>query len=156
MKKVLVLVFVVALVFVPTVGATTWVPTVSSSGDSWLVTWVGSDCTSLTFGYIVTNLSSYDSNVDVASCSAYLRSTLPPGVQASGGIVDSSFTSSDPADGAVTIGIASSGGGGGGLTTHQSDSLDLAWWGIWALVGLMFILIMAPRWYRAFDVTKGF
>lgn len=54
-----------------------------------------------------------------------------------------------------TLVTAAGGGGGGALTETQSDALNLTWWGVWALVGLMFILIAAPRWFAAFRVTHG-
>lgn len=41
------------------------------------------------------------------------------------------------------------------LVEADHDSLNLVWWGVWALVGLMFILIAAPRWFAAFRVTHG-
>lgn len=41
------------------------------------------------------------------------------------------------------------------LVEADHESLNLVWWGVWALVGLMFILIVAPRWFAAFRVTHG-
>lgn len=35
------------------------------------------------------------------------------------------------------------------------DRLDLIWWGVWALVGATFVLILAPRWSSVFRVTHG-
>lgn len=49
-------------------------------------------------------------------------------------------------------------GGGGGETTlaeNDHDALNLIWWGQWATVGLLFVLILAPRWFTAFRVTRG-
>jgi len=34
-------------------------------------------------------------------------------------------------------------------TDENRHRLDLAWWGTWALVGLLLILIIAPGWFRA-------
>jgi hypothetical protein len=41
------------------------------------------------------------------------------------------------------------------LSQDDRDRMDLSWWGTWALVGLMFVLIVAPRWFSAFRVTRG-
>lgn len=41
------------------------------------------------------------------------------------------------------------------LSDSDRERLDLAWWGSWALVGLVFVLILAPRWFAAFRVTHG-
>jgi hypothetical protein len=72
------------------------------------------------------------------------------------GKIDGSVLKYNPASSKWIVGTDSLGSGGGGLSADDSHRLDLAWWGIWAEVGLIFILIMAPRWYRAFDVTRGF
>jgi len=34
----------------------------------------------------------------------------------------------------------------------DSDRLDLAWWGTWALVGLVLVLLFAPSWFRAWGL----
>jgi len=36
------------------------------------------------------------------------------------------------------------------LTTIDRNRLDLAWWGVWATVGLLFSLLVAPMMQRAF------
>jgi hypothetical protein len=36
---------------------------------------------------------------------------------------------------------------------NQSDQLDLAWQGIWALVGLTFVLLLAPVWNKAWGMA---
>lgn len=41
------------------------------------------------------------------------------------------------------------------LSGDDRDRLDLTWWGQWATVGLMFALMLAPRWFSAFRVTHG-
>jgi len=38
------------------------------------------------------------------------------------------------------------------LTQNEHDALNLVWYGVWALVGLMFILILAPVWFRAWGI----
>lgn len=45
--------------------------------------------------------------------------------------------------------------GSGGLTTTEHQYLGASTWGVWAIVGLLFILIAAPRWFSAFRVTRG-
>lgn len=47
------------------------------------------------------------------------------------------------------------GSGGSGLSAEDSHKLDLVWWGVWGMLGLMLVLIMAPRWFRVFGVTHG-
>lgn len=41
------------------------------------------------------------------------------------------------------------------LAPDDAHRLDLAWWGMWALVGLVLVLIVAPRWYAAFNLESG-
>lgn len=38
---------------------------------------------------------------------------------------------------------------------QQQERLDLIWYGSWALVGLMFVLLLATKWYSVFKVTRG-
>jgi len=41
------------------------------------------------------------------------------------------------------------------VATHQTEDrhrLDLIWWGAWALVGLVFVGLIAERWYRAWGI----
>lgn len=38
----------------------------------------------------------------------------------------------------------------------MAHRLDLIWWGIWGLVGLTLVLLIAPRWQRAWEFWKGF
>jgi ABC-type phosphate transport system substrate-binding protein len=65
-----------------------------------------------------------------------------------------------------TIGTNTAGGGSGGggtqevsgtvaLSSSDRERADLQWWGTWAIVGLMFALLLAPRWFIAFRVTHG-
>lgn len=35
------------------------------------------------------------------------------------------------------------------------DKINLGWWGIWAIVGLMFVAILAPVWFRSWGMPKG-
>jgi hypothetical protein len=37
----------------------------------------------------------------------------------------------------------------GDLSADDQHRLDLAWWGVWALVGLGLVALIAPLWYRA-------
>jgi hypothetical protein len=37
------------------------------------------------------------------------------------------------------------------LSTSDHDALNLTWWGIWALVGLMLVLLIADRWFKAWS-----
>lgn len=41
------------------------------------------------------------------------------------------------------------------LASSDRERLDLQWWGTWAVVGLLFVLMLAPRWFSAFRVTRG-
>lgn len=41
------------------------------------------------------------------------------------------------------------------LSADDAHRLDLAWWGMWALVGLVLVLLIAPRWFRAFSLEDG-
>jgi hypothetical protein len=38
------------------------------------------------------------------------------------------------------------------LSDEDHHRLDLMWWGVWALVGLAFISIIAVPWYRAWGI----
>lgn len=67
------------------------------------------------------------------------------------------FPATQPVSGTVACSNCAGGGGGegGGLTSIESTSVQGTAWGVWALVGLTFVLIAAPRWFRAFRVTHG-
>lgn len=41
------------------------------------------------------------------------------------------------------------------LCMAQQERLDLVWWGVWAVVGLSFVQLIAAKWYSAFKVTHG-
>lgn len=34
------------------------------------------------------------------------------------------------------------------------DAITLAWWGIWGLLGMSFVVILAPRWFKAWGMDK--
>jgi hypothetical protein len=38
------------------------------------------------------------------------------------------------------------------LSDEDHHRLDLAWWGVWALVGLAFVGLIAAPWYRAWNI----
>jgi hypothetical protein len=38
------------------------------------------------------------------------------------------------------------------LSDDDHHRLDLMWWGVWALVGLAFVSIIAAPWYRAWGI----
>ncbi|HEY8723502.1 MAG TPA: hypothetical protein VIL92_06535 [Gaiellaceae bacterium] len=49
--------------------------------------------------------------------------------------------------------VATTGGGGGaGLTVDDSHRLDLMWWGVWGVVGLLLVLVLAPFWRSAWGL----
>lgn len=41
------------------------------------------------------------------------------------------------------------------LSADDREAAQGAWWGTWAIVGLLFALILAPRWFATFRVTQG-
>lgn len=54
----------------------------------------------------------------------------------------------DSEDGATTAQRVS-------LAPRDRERLDLAWWGIWGIVGLMLVGLFAPQWQRAFAFWRG-
>lgn len=54
----------------------------------------------------------------------------------------------DPEDGATTAQRVA-------LAPRDRERLDLAWWGIWGIVGLMIVGLFAPQWSRAFAFWRG-
>jgi hypothetical protein len=52
-----------------------------------------------------------------------------------------------PSSQAVTC--ATCGGGGAGMTADDEHRLDLTWWGVWALVGVALVALVAPRFMAA-------
>lgn len=36
----------------------------------------------------------------------------------------------------------------------QQERLDLLWWGVWAIVGLLFVLIIAEAWFRSWKMLR--
>jgi hypothetical protein len=42
-----------------------------------------------------------------------------------------------------------------GLSEPDRDRMDAAWYGVWALVGLTFVLMIAPKFNSLMDVTRG-
>jgi hypothetical protein len=40
------------------------------------------------------------------------------------------------------------------LDTEDSHRLDLVWWGLWGLVGLALVSMIAERWYRAWSIES--
>lgn len=65
-----------------------------------------------------------------------------------------SLTLADPLPVDCTAGC-SGGGGSTTLAAADHDALNLIWYGVWALVGLTFVVILAPRFYAAFRTTHG-
>lgn len=41
------------------------------------------------------------------------------------------------------------------LSAADRERLDLSWWGVWAVGGLLLVVVLAPRWFAAFRITHG-
>jgi len=48
--------------------------------------------------------------------------------------------------------VTGGGGGGGGLGAEDQERLNLVWWGVWALVGLSLVALVAPRLHGAWSI----
>lgn len=69
---------------------------------------------------------------------AYGPSTSPlPDCSVDGDGEETPCDPAPPASGVVT------------LSADDAHRLDLVWWGVWGMLGLQLILIVAPRWYQA-------
>ena len=87
-------------------------------------------------------------DVDVAACErlTFLAETE----DANGAKLDAIVTALG-GDLSVTCSTCSSSSTTATLSPSDHDALNLTWWGIWALVGLVLVLLIADRWFKAWS-----
>lgn len=60
----------------------------------------------------------------------------------------------DPSSDPLTDYLTTSGGGSTSSSPDVLDRLDLMWWGVWAVAGLLLVLVIAPLWSRAWGFWR--